>query len=41
MMQTYAGKALGQLRQDLVNVTRIVKMLKTHFFLGAAPGYMG
>ena len=26
---------MGQLRQELVNVTRIVKMLKTHFVLGA------
>ena len=37
MMQTYARDSLGQLRQELVNVTRIVKMLKTHFVLGARP----
>jgi hypothetical protein len=31
MMQTYASESLGQLRQELVNVTRIVKINKQEF----------
>jgi len=34
MLQTYARDSLGQLRQELVNVTRIVKMLENTFCLG-------
>jgi hypothetical protein len=36
MMQTYAWESLRQLRRELVNATKIVKILKTHFFLGTA-----
>ena len=36
MMQTYARESLRQLRRELVNATKIVKILKTYFFLGTA-----